>query len=181
MRSIDLDTPLQYIKGVGPRKGEDLADRGLRTVEDLLFHLPFRYEDRSRFATIASVRPGVKLTLHGTILSAHLTRTRRRGFTIFEAVVDDGTGGLSLVWFNQPYLRDIVKAGREIIVYGEAGPSRYKGRVLQMENPQYELITNDGGEAIHTGRVVPVHQRLGDLSPRLLRTILHRVLEELPD
>jgi len=84
------------------------------------------------------------------------------------------------VWFNQPYLRDILKAGREVILYGEAGLSRYKGRALQIENPQYELVTHDGTEAIHTGRVVPIHQRAGDLSPRMLRAIVHRIVTELP-
>ncbi len=180
MTSVALDAPLQFIKGVGPRKAEALADRGLRTVEDLLYHLPFRYEDRSRFATIASLRPGTRATIMGTILSAHLVRTRRRGFTMFQAVVDDGSGGLSLVWFNQPYLRDILKSGREVILFGEASVSRYRARALQMENPQYEIITRDGTEAIHTGRIVPIHQRVGDLSPRLLRAVLHRILEELP-
>ena len=116
MPPLTLDTSLQYVKGVGPRKAEALAEKGYRTVEDLLFHLPFRYEDRSRFASIASLRPGARATIHGTILSSTLKRTRRRGFTIFEAVVDDGTGGLLLVWFNQPYLRDLLKQGREVVL-----------------------------------------------------------------
>ncbi|MGH9869889.1 MAG: ATP-dependent DNA helicase RecG [Candidatus Polarisedimenticolia bacterium] len=177
---MNLDTPLQFVKGVGPRKAEGLAEKGLRTVEDLLYYLPFRYEDRSHFASIASMRPGVRATISGNILSATLQRTRRRGFTLFQMVVDDGTAGISALWFNQPYLRDILKSGREVILFGQAGLSRYRGRALQMENPQYELVTRDGTEAIHTGRVVPVHQRVGELSPRMLRALLHRILEELP-
>ncbi|HET9481479.1 MAG TPA: ATP-dependent DNA helicase RecG [Candidatus Polarisedimenticolia bacterium] len=181
MPPLTLDTPLQYVKGVGPRKAEGLAERGYRHVEDLLFHLPFRYEDRSRFVPIDALRPGVRATISGRILSATLKRTRRRGLTLFEAVVDDGSAGLGLVWFNQPYLRDILKAGREVILYGEAALSRYRGRVLQMENPQYEIVSRDGTEAIHTGRVVPIYQRLGDLSPRMLRAILHAICGGLPD
>ena len=180
MPPLSLDTPLQYVKGVGPRKAAGLAEKGLRTVEDLLYHMPFRYEDRSRFATIDSLRPGTRATISGTILSSHLKRTRKPGFTIFEALVEDGSAALPLIWFNQPYLRDLLKTGREVILYGEAGLSRYKGRSLQMENPQYEIVSQDGTEAIHTGRVVPIYQRLGDLSPRMLRTIMHTILHSLP-
>jgi len=178
---IKLDTPLQYVKGVGPRKAEGLAEKGYARVEDLLFHLPFRYEDRSRFASIDSLRPGDKVTISGRILSAVLKRTRRRGFTIFEALVEDDTGAVSLVWFNQPYLRDIMKSGRDAILYGEAGLSRWKGRSLTMENPQYEIISHDGSEAIHTGRVVPIYQRVADLSPRMVRAIQHTILANLED
>ena len=181
MPPLTLETSLQYVKGVGPRKAESLALKGYRTVEDLLFHLPFRYEDRSNFATIDSLRPGSRATISGRVISSVLKRTRKPGFTIFEAVVDDGTGGLALVWFNQPYLRDIIKTGRDVILYGEVGISRYRARVAQMENPQYEIVADDGAEAIHTGRVVPIYQRLADLSPRMVRTIMHNILAALPD
>ncbi|HKY31823.1 MAG TPA: ATP-dependent DNA helicase RecG [Candidatus Polarisedimenticolia bacterium] len=180
MPPLTLDTPLQFLKGVGPRKAEGLAEKNLSTVEDLLFHLPFRYEDRSRFAGIASLRPGDRATVRGRVLSSRLFRTRKRGFTILEAVVDDGTGGLGLVWYNQPYLRETIAAGREVILHGVAGRSRYRGRALQMENPQYEVVASDGTEAIHTGRVVPIHQRVGEVSTRLMRVLLHRILAELP-
>ena len=181
MPPIKLDTPLQYVKGVGPRKAEGLAEKGFHRVEDLLFHLPFRYEDRSHFAPIGSLRPGEKVTISGRILSAVLKRTRRRGFTIFEALVEDDTGAVPLVWFNQPYLRDILKSGRDVILYGEAGVSRWKGRTLTMENPQYEIVSHDGTEAIHTGRVVPIYQRVADLSPRMVRSIQHAIVSGLED
>ncbi len=181
MPPLTLDTPLQYVKGVGPRKAEGLAEKGYQRVEDFLFHLPFRYEDRSRFATIESLRPGNRVTIRGRIISATLKRTRKRGFTIFEAVVDDDTAGIGIVFFNQPYLRDILKSGRDVILYGEVGISRYRGRALQMENPQYEILSHDGSEAIHTGRIVPIYQRVGDLSPRMVRVIMHNVLSALPE
>ncbi len=180
MPPLGLDTSLQYVKGVGPRKAVSLEEKGFRTAEDLLYHLPFRYEDRSRFATIASLKPGMRVTVSGRVLSATLKRTRKRGFTIFEAVVDDETAGISLIWFNQPYLRDILKAGREVILYGEVVVGRYRGRGISMENPQFEVVPKDGTEAIHTGRVVPIYQRVGDLSPRMVRSIMHGLLDRLP-
>ena len=89
-----LDTSLQYLKGVGPRKAADLKKAGLATVEDLLYRLPFRYEDRSRMQPIASLRPGAKAAVFGEIKSAHVATTRRRGFRIFHAVLGDASGGI---------------------------------------------------------------------------------------
>src|SRR3954454_12432984 len=89
-----LPTPLQFLKGVGPRKAADLKRAGLHTVEDLLYRLPFRYEDRSRMQPIASLRPGNKAAVLGEIKSANLAVTRRRGFRIFHAVVGDGSGAV---------------------------------------------------------------------------------------
>src|SRR3954469_194157 len=84
-----LATPLQFLKGVGPRKAADLKRAGLVTVEDLLYRLPFRYEDRSRMQPIASLRPGNKAAVLGEIKSSNLAMTRRRGFKIFHAVIGD--------------------------------------------------------------------------------------------
>ncbi|MFQ5701605.1 MAG: ATP-dependent DNA helicase RecG [Acidobacteriota bacterium] len=178
---LTLDTPLQYVKGVGPRKAEKLSAKGYERVEDLLFHLPFRYEDRGHFTPVVSLAPCQRVTLSGTIASAVLRRTRKRGFTIFEIVVADETAAVSAIWFNQPYLRDILKAGRHVVLHGETRLSRYRGHALQLENPQYELLTADGSEGIHTGRIVPIYQRLADLSTRMIRVIIHNILTALPE
>ena len=85
MRDDFLSTPLQFLKGVGPRKAADLGRAGLVTVEDLLYRLPFRYEDRSRMQPIVSLKPGFKAAVLGEIKSARLVVTRRRGFKIFNA------------------------------------------------------------------------------------------------
>ena len=103
-----LSTPLQFLKGVGPRKGADLKRAGLLTVEDLLYRLPFRYEDRSRMQPIASLRPGNKAAVLGEIKSANLATTRRRGFKIFHAVVGDASGAIRCTWMNQAFLADIL-------------------------------------------------------------------------
>jgi len=177
---LTLTTSIQYVKGVGPRKAEALAAKGYRSVEDLLYHLPFRYEDRGHFHPIADLSPGMRATVRGRILASRLIRTRRRGFTILDAAVEDNSAGLSVIFYNQPWLKDILKAGRDVILFGEAALSRYRGRPLQMVGPQYEIVSADDDTAIHTGRVVPIYQRLGDLSPRMLRSILHAILEALP-
>src|ERR1700722_478983 len=89
-----LATPLQYLKGVGPRRAADLEHVGLHTVEDLLYRFPLRYEDRSHLEPIATLKPGRPASIAGRILSCGLRSTRRPGFKIFEAAIDDTTGSL---------------------------------------------------------------------------------------
>ena len=101
-----LSTPLQFLKGVGPRKAADFKRASLVTVEDLLYRLPFRYEDRSHMQPIASLRPGAKAAVLGTIRSASVRVTRRRGFKIFHAIVNDGSGAIRCTWMNQAFLAD---------------------------------------------------------------------------
>src|SRR5881397_3597690 len=102
-----LSTPLQFLKGVGPRRAADLEHAGLSTVEDLLYRFPLRYEDRSRLQTIASLKPGKAASIAGRVLACGLRSTRRPGFKIFEALVADSTGPLRVIWLNQPFLRDV--------------------------------------------------------------------------
>jgi ATP-dependent DNA helicase RecG len=177
---LELSTPLRFVKGIGPRRAEALAAEGVRSVEDLLFHFPFRYEDRSRFLPIASLAPGVRGTVRGRVVTAALRRTRLRGLTIFEALVEDESGSIRVVFFNQPYLRAVLCAGREVILHGEASLARAGRRGVALQNAQFEVMTADGQEAIHTGRVVPIYPRLPGLSSRVIRRLVHAVLKDLP-
>ena len=113
-----LATPLQYLKGVGPRRAADFERAGLKTVEDLLYRFPIRYEDRSRLQTIASLKPGQPASISGRILACGLRSTRRPGFKIFEASIDDGSRSIRAVWLNQPFLRDILARGQHLVLYG---------------------------------------------------------------
>lgn len=134
-----LSTPLQFLKGVGPRRAADFEHAGLLTIEDLLYRFPLRYEDRSRLQPIASLKPGQIVSIAGRILACGLRTTRRPGFKIFEAAVDDGSGSLRAVWLNQPYLRDIFMRGQHVIFYGAV---EMRGSAsLQLTNPQYKSST----------------------------------------
>jgi ATP-dependent DNA helicase RecG len=175
-----LSTPLQYIKGVGPKRAADLARVRLNTVEDLLFRFPLRYEDRSQLQPIASLRPGTKASLFGRIVHAAVRTTRRPGFKIFETIVSDDSGSILVNWFNQPYLRDVLKAGQHVVLYGLVEMRGHGG--LQLTNPDYEVIDEDDAQTIHTGRIVPVYERAGAVTPKLQRKFVHEVLERLtPD
>jgi ATP-dependent DNA helicase RecG len=116
---IPLDTPLQYLKGVGPRRAADLQRVGLATVEDLLYRFPIRYEDRGAFETIASLRPGVSASVIGEVVSSGIRPTRRPHFRIFEMLVRDATGSLRAVFFNQAFLKDVFHPHQRVILFGK--------------------------------------------------------------
>jgi ATP-dependent DNA helicase RecG len=174
-----LATPLQYLKGVGPRRAADLARAGLLTIEDLLYRFPIRYEDRSRLQTIASLKPGQHASIAGRLLSCGLRTTRRPGFKIFEAAVDDGTGSLRISWLNQPFLRDVFVRGQHVVLYGAVEMRGHGG--LQLTNPQYEILDDEDGETVHTGRIVPVYEKTGTITTKIQRRLVFDALQRLPE
>ncbi|MGE0449449.1 MAG: ATP-dependent DNA helicase RecG [Vicinamibacterales bacterium] len=178
-----LATPLQYLKGVGPRRAADLARVGLHTIEDLLFRFPLRYEDRSRLQPIASIRPGTKVSVQGRITHCALRTTRRPGFKVFEAIVSDETGSVLATWLNQAFLRDVFHAGQHVLLYGAAEMRGHGG--LQLTNPDHEILDDEEGETIHTGRIVPVYEKAGSVTTKIQRRFVHDALlrlgPDLPD
>lgn len=183
-----LRKPLQFLKGVGPRRASDFARANLLNIEDLLSRLPVRYENRGQLAPIASVREGQKRTLVGEVLDCTLRPTRRSGFRIFEVLLGDDSGAIRAVWLNQPFLKDIIRVRQRIVVYGLVEVRRGGG--LQLTNPKYEIdqnetsteITDDvvEGGMIHTGRIVPVYEKIGALTPKIQRRLVYDVLRDLP-
>jgi ATP-dependent DNA helicase RecG len=168
---------------VGPRRAADLARAGLASIGDLLYRFPLRYEDRSRPVAIAALRPETTTSVMGEVVRVGFRPTRRPGFTIVEVVVRDGSGAVTAVWFNQRFLRDVFHAGQRVALYGKV---EARGRAgVQLVNPQYELLDPDeGGEptlaGLHTGRVVPVYERIGALTPRVQRSLVRQALDSLP-
>jgi ATP-dependent DNA helicase RecG len=176
---VRADAPLRFLKGVGPRRAALLEEQGFTTVEDLLHVLPFRYEDRRSFARVAEMTPGSgPRVLDVRVRAARLIRTRRRGFTIFEAHLADGSGEIRAIWYNQPYLERVLREGRRVVLFATASLDRY-GREIVVENAEYELLDAGEEEGVHTGRIVPVYRKLADLSSRAQRTLLHRALAEV--
>jgi ATP-dependent DNA helicase RecG len=181
---IDLGAPVQYVKGVGPQRAASLLQAGVSSIEELLFHLPLRYEDRRSFARIGELEPGMKVSVLGTIAVAGVRRARR--MTLYEVRLEDGTGRLKALWFNQPFLKDTLERGRRVVLFGSVERDAYAGgRHLIMTSPQYEVLEDEEGPRIHTGRVVPVYERLGPFSGKALRRILtglaSQIGDDLPD
>ena len=173
--------PLQYLKGVGPRKAADLKKAGLHTVEDLLYRFPLRYEDRSRLQRIATLKPGQTVAIAGEVLSATLQPTRRAGFRLFTALVQDDSGQIKAVWPNQAFLKDVIRAHAHIVLYGKV--EYWGSRGLQITDPEFELIKEipdaDDLTTIHTGRIVPVYERTGSVTTNMQRRFVWQALEEL--
>jgi ATP-dependent DNA helicase RecG len=165
---------IQYVKGVGPHRLAQLAQLGIATVEDACYFPPMRYEDRTSLCQIGSLRPGQTVTVRGRLVNRSLRRARR-GLAILEAVLEDGTGRLNGVWFNQPYLADQLVIGGEWIWYGtvEARPR------LQMAHPELERVEeDDAGASVHMGRIVPVYPLIAGVSQRWLRQVIYAVVRQ---
>ena len=169
--------PVSRIPGVTPSSARKLAEDGCATVADLLLHVPFRYEDRTAFARIGDLREGQTAAVSGKVVGQRLVRTRRRGFTILEAAIDDGTGTLPVVWYNRPYLARALTGGRRAVLYGEATRDR---RGLAMKNPEHEIFDADEtDDPVHMGRVVGIYRKLGGLGGKWQRGAIHRALAAL--
>ena len=164
------------MKGVGPRKAADLKRAGLVTVEDLLYRLPFRYEDRSRMQPISSLRPGTKAAVLGEIKTANVSITRRRGFRIFHAVIADASGSIRCTWMNQAFLADILKPHLQVVVFGDL---KLDSTGLHFMNPEYELVSEDLS-SVRTARIVPFYEKTGTVTPNMQRRIVRQALDQLP-
>jgi ATP-dependent DNA helicase RecG len=176
-----MDDAVQFLKGIGPRRSEMLAAHGIRRIGDLLDCVPFRYEDRTQFRSIQSLVEGEWVLIRGEVRSVGGFDTRRRGISILEILVSDGNGSIRVKFFNQPYLRRVYQAGCSLVLYGQVKKDPYSRGSLALLNPECEILEEEqAGLSLHSGRVVPIYRRLGDLRTRTLRQILYSVVSNLP-
>lgn len=175
-RQITLDTSVQYLKGVGQARAQLLANAGLHTVADLLVFFPYRYEDRRHPARIIELRRiDAPVVLRGRVVSAGKKITPLKRLQLFEAVLDDSSGTILLVWFNQPYLSEQIKKGDHLSIWGQPRLSSY-GR-LQIENPDWEKLDQ---ESEQEGEIVPVYSRVGGIPPKAMRRMVSQALAAVP-
>jgi len=186
---LELSTPIKYVKRVGERVAEALAKRGVETVEDLLYHLPFRYEDRLNPAPIRELKAGAMASIIGEVRGSVLLRTR--SMPIFEMTVGQGLDTVKCMWFHGSYLKDRFKAGQMVALYGKLEASRSTVGKFKMIQPQFEILpAADSAEAefvsLEVGRIVPVYEFLGGttawgakLTSRWLRRVVWGLLDEL--
>jgi ATP-dependent DNA helicase RecG len=169
-------TSIQYLKGIGPKRAESFTARGVRTIEDLLYYFPRRYEDRTNFTSVSELKEGQIYTLKAQVLTGGQRNSwRRRLFSITEAMFGDNTGKISCVWFNQPYLKEYLKVGAFFILYGKV--ERYNGK-LQMNNPEFELLDSADEDSLSMGRIVPVYTLPRGFSQRSLRSLIKKTFDE---
>lgn len=169
--------PIQYAKGVGPKRAALLERLGVRTVEDALWFLPWRYEDRSQVVAINQLAPGMQATVCGTVRSRALKQTARRRMAVLDVTVEDGTGVLHAVFFNQPYLETLLKPGTRVMLSGLVRGGRGGWADLRMDVPQYEVLGDDDEAPLHVGRIVPIYHETKGLSSRQLRVLIKGLLD----
>ena len=186
---LELSTNVQYVKGIGPHFAQLLLDKGISTVEDLLYYLPFRYEDRLNPRGIGELRPGEMASVIAEVRTFGLFRTRR--MPIFQMTVGQGRDTLKCLWFNGGYLSDKFRAGMLVALYGKVEiPERGERDRFQIIQPQFEILhdptVGEGSEehkwqSLEVGRVVPIYESAGNgrLTARWFRRIIHGMLENL--
>ncbi|MCX6813632.1 MAG: ATP-dependent DNA helicase RecG [Candidatus Azambacteria bacterium] len=181
-----LDASIQNIRYFGPAAAKKLAKLKIKTARDLLYHFPFRYEDFSNFIPIADLKPNSQATACGIILNAKNIQIFRRRLVLTEIVIEDDSGAIKSVWFNQPYLLNQLKPGRQINLSGKVVLNK---KQLCFSNPAYEIINYGANsynkkESLHTGRLVPIYPETYGLSSRWLRLgikPLLRFVNQIPD
>jgi ATP-dependent DNA helicase RecG len=179
--ALTMDLSVQYLKGVGPKRAEALAEQNIRTVADLIDYPPFRYEDRTDFRPLRTLREGEWVLTRGQICSIGGFEARGRRLSIFEILIKDGTAAVEVKFFNQPYLRNVYKEGVSLVLYGQVKRDAHGHGALCFTNPECEVIEEETtGSSLHSGRVVPIYRKVGVLRTRQLRQILHSALANLP-
>jgi ATP-dependent DNA helicase RecG len=169
--------PIRFAKGVGPKRAALMERLGVRTVEDALWFLPWRYEDRSTVTPIGQLTIGTKATICGVVRRSHLKRTARRRMTVLEVTVEDATGALPCVYFNQPYLETVLKPDARVMMSGLVTASRRGWPDPRMDAPQYEVLGEEQETPLHVGRIVPIYHETKGLTSRLIRVILKGLLD----
>ena len=181
-RSMQLDTPIKYLQGVGPDRAELFESRGMATIEDLLYYMPLRYENRSNFKPVSELAPGETATVVGTVTATQLYRLGRSGMQIFEVRLKDREEqSVVCKWFRSAYLQSRFEQGQTVAAYGRIDYDKYS-RQLSVLHPEFEILRRDDPESkLHLGRIVPIYKTFGKVTTRMLRGMMHRALAAVPD
>lgn len=177
--------PIQYIKGVGPRIAEILKKKEIETVEDALYYFPRTYEDRRTIKSISKIRPGHRETVVGKIILAGKVRTKRR--SLYQITISDGTGNLTLVWFqfNEKYLRNAYKQGSFVILTGDVSVGYRDAIQIVHPRPEDIEVIEEGEDVdegnVHFNRIVPIYPLTEGLKQRRIRKIMKSVVDGYAD
>lgn len=171
-----LLTPISDVSGISAIYQKRLARLGIFTLQDLLFHFPRRYEDFSRVVSIADIIPDEAVSVHGIIRSISVRKSWKTKRFLTEAVIEDDSGDIKAMWFNQPYLTRTMKKGIRLALAGKASRDE-KGHLLFV-SPEFELAR---AQWLHTSRLVPIYPETGGLSSKWLRWKIHSFLPLLLD
>jgi len=176
MVSLCLDDSIQWVKGVGPLRSKLVARLGVLTVREFLYLPPRRYLDRSDIKPISDVNVGEEVTVEGDVISVSSRRSRKNKL-LTDVVLYDRTGMITGRWFNQEWVKKRFKKGDHIFISGTV--DYFQG--FQIVNPDYEFLTKEESELIHTGRIIPIYPLTKGLGQRFMRRTINYLLKELLD
>lgn len=169
--------PVTLLPGVGPAGARRLEPLGIKTVSDLLYHLPRRYLDRSNVTPIKDVKTGEDVTVVGRVVESESRTTRSRKKMLVVSLFD-GTGYLSGVWFNQDYHKDRLTEGT---LAAFSGKVTFQYNMLQMTNPSFDVLgteeSDERVEGLHTGRIIPLYPATAGVTSAGLRRLVSKALE----
>src|SRR3989344_5380999 len=161
---LNLATPIEKLTRVGPRFLMRLKKLGIKTVRNLLWHFPARYEDYSKILPISDINEaGQAVSILGRVVDIEMVRSWRRHMTIINAAIEDKSGSIRSIWFNQPYITDALKDGTFVSLSGKTSLDK---NGLYLSSPSYEKISNQElltthyslqTNLVHTGRLVPIY------------------------
>ena len=188
---LQLDSAVQFVKGVGPRRSALLASRNVRTVQDLLLHIPKSYQDRANFVPLSSLKIGDDVAVHARVYRSRVIQTRTRG-RILDVILTDGSSFVHAKWFHGGYLQTReFSAGREVVLFGRVDFDRYESKFV-LFNPEFELLPEgrarqgealtEGGDqstSLDIGRYVPIYEEMAGITSRQLRRIVASILSDL--
>jgi ATP-dependent DNA helicase RecG len=170
-----LRTPIRFLKGIGPKRAAQLESIGLRTIEDLLYHLPFRYEDRRQIKKLRAAVPGEHQSFAGTLIDLQKKYIPRRRAQLLAGQLADETGVINLVWYRAPaYLIDGLSKGLRLLVHGKVEPGR--GGLYQIVHPEFEMLESDENQDLQ--KILPVYLRPTGLPLSLMRKWMGQALSE---
>ena len=172
---MDPQTPIEELPGIGRYFSHKLKRLEIKTVENLIYHFPFRYDDFSKIEKIQNVAPGEKLSVHGVVWQIKNIRTPIGKF-VTTATVADQSGAIDIIWFNQPFLTKNIKSGMQISLSGKV---EIKGNHLQLISPAYEIIRHSNlkmeNSTLHTGRLVPIYPETEGVSSKWIRAKIAQI------
>ncbi|HOF41973.1 MAG TPA: DNA helicase RecG, partial [Candidatus Hydrogenedentes bacterium] len=171
-----LEQSVAALPGIGGKRAELLGNLDIATIRDLLFYFPRSYEDRRQPRPIAQVNEGDTATIRAVVVRS-TTRRLRRKLSATEALLRDDSGEMKAIWFGLGFLSRTLVPGKEGFFTGTAG----KWNGLCLRNPDYELLSHDDEDRLHTGRIVPVYRLTEKLSQRMLRRWVRIALDEVRD
>ena len=170
--------PVRFAKGVGPKRTTVLQRLRIETVEDVLWSVPWRYEDRSVMTPIGNLVPGMVASICGIVGKCESKRTRNRRLSVLEVGIEDQSGRLQVLFFNQPYLEDTLTVGTRVMLSGRVISGRGDWMVPRMDVAQYEVVGEGVESALHVGRIVPVYHETKGWTSRQMRVLVRNLLAD---